>query len=398
MMTVTEYLDPKVFYAESLDSWEDLWNRELTIFQNLKNIVSSAVFLPDSEIQIPVAIAYLMTSQKWAKILPLMLCYGREGTGKSTLTKLASHLRSSEILGQSSTFASIRNELNNSRWLDEECEFEKDGATLLFDNVYCSTFTQNPQLLALILSGYDKSSDKLMIASAMGENIIFRTFSSKIISSVEPLWLDAKLKELSRRLLIIRHQRIEDLGAIDLEGKIDLDSISWDGFSSIYFDFWSSKTNVERYVNTRKMLTRRGKKPFTIPDTLSSNIWAISIDLIATGISVGAWMEPQESIDHLSEFFKLQTEKLAASESSILTFLRWFINREVGSIPEMNRRLKELGEPEVSMKIDPRRLREFLLEKERDCLLDVKVDNITEAHNMFLLGWKKTDQGWEPIS
>jgi hypothetical protein len=112
-----------------------------------------------------------------------------------------------------------------SRWLDEECEFEKDGATLLFDNVYCSTFTQNPQLLALILSGYDKSSDKLMIASAMGENIIFRTFSSKIISSVEPLWLDAKLKELSRRLLIIRHQRTEELGEIDLEGKIDLDSI-----------------------------------------------------------------------------------------------------------------------------------------------------------------------------
>ena len=80
-MTVSDYLDPKVYYAQSLDSWEELWSDELTIFQNLKNIVSSAVFLPDSEIQVPIAVSYLMTSQKWAKVRPLLLCYGREGTG-----------------------------------------------------------------------------------------------------------------------------------------------------------------------------------------------------------------------------------------------------------------------------------------------------------------------------
>jgi len=393
-----DYLNPNDFYAEHLESWRDIWNEDLGLYANLESIVNSAVFLPDKDIQTKIAISYLMTSQKWAKVLPLLLCYGREGTGKSTLTKLASKLRGAEILGQSSTFASIRNELNASRWMDDECEFERDGASLLFDNVYASTFTANPNLLALILSGYDKASDKLMIASSMGENIVFRTFSTKIISSVEPIWLDAKLKELSRRLLVIRHKRLEELeGDYDIDNHLDLSSINWDGLDSLYRDFWNNRTIVETYVLTRKMLTKRGKKGFTMPESLSSNQWTISIDIIATGIALGAWNSIQDAVNHVAEFFEIQTEKLATSETAMLTFLRGFVEREVAKIDEHNKKASIAGVPAMPMIIRPGYLTEFLKDKESQSLLDQPVNNNTENSNMFLLGWKKSDRGWEPI-
>jgi hypothetical protein len=396
---LANYLNPVDFYAETLETWKDLWDESKPLYENLKEIVSQSVFLPDRDVQIPVAISYMMTSQKWAKVLPLMLCYGREGTGKSTLTKLASHLRSSEILGQSSTFASIRNELNNSRWLDEEGDLERDGATLLFDNVYASTFTLNANLLALILSGYDKSSDKLMIASAGGENINFRTFSSKVISSVEPIWLDPKLKELARRLIVIRHQRLEELKDEyeSFENRLDLDSIEWGGIEKVYFDFWNKRFNVELYVKTRNLLTKRGKKPFTIPESLPSDKWAISVDLICTGISIGAWSDIQEAVNHMNEFFRIQTEKLATSESSIQTFLRLYIEKEVGTIEDWNRGCEISGHPKLPMTLNALKLTEFLKEKEKESLLDVRVDSNVEREYMFLLGWKKGTQGWEKV-
>ncbi len=400
MVDVMEgYLNPAEFYADTLESWEDLWDKSKSLYDNLRSIISDTVFLPDRDIQLPVAISYIFTSQKWAKVLPLMLCYGREGTGKSTLTKFASLIRKAEILGQSSTFASIRNELNRSRWIDEEGAIERDGASLLFDNVYASTFTLNPSLLSLILSGYDRSSDKLMIASTMGENIIFRTFSSKVISSVEPLWLDARLKELSRRLIVIRHQRLEDLASEyeSFENRLDLDSVSWEGIEKLYLDFWMSRAVVEVYVKTRKQLTKRGKKSFTIPDTLPSEKWAISVDVICTGICLGAWGGVQEAVNHLGRFFELQTEKLATSESAILTFLRLYIEREESRHAEYVAMATGIGAPVKPLCINPRSLTEYLRDKERESLLDVPVNTFTENQNMFLLGWKKTDKGWERV-
>jgi hypothetical protein len=78
------YIEPDDFDDE-LDNWQDLWDDNTTLYQNYYNIIRSCVILPWEDELLPVVTAYICTSAKWSKILPVMLCWGLQGSGKSTL-------------------------------------------------------------------------------------------------------------------------------------------------------------------------------------------------------------------------------------------------------------------------------------------------------------------------
>lgn len=208
-------LDFQAIEAEESVFWQELWDKSLTPYENTVNLLSRAVAVPYAQIQLPVAVTYIWTNQKWSRELPLMFCIGPEGSGKSTLATLAEKLHDVETQGVNSTAAGIRNLLNEQRWPIEDEDnqpnynIELDGAMLIFDNVYTKTFTQDSGLLGMLLCGHKRGKDAITIGGGYGESKKFYTFSPKVVSTVEPIYEAYELRELKRRMLVIFHQQWE---------------------------------------------------------------------------------------------------------------------------------------------------------------------------------------------
>ncbi len=100
-----QYLDPKVIYEQTLDSWEEVWDGSKSLFWNTKNLLEQMVWLPNPQIANTLVTLYILAPSKWSRILPILFCYGEQGSGKSTTSILANIIH-----GYSQTFSSADNE------------------------------------------------------------------------------------------------------------------------------------------------------------------------------------------------------------------------------------------------------------------------------------------------
>ncbi|HEY9658535.1 MAG TPA: hypothetical protein V6C65_08805, partial [Allocoleopsis sp.] len=193
------YLDPKTIYADELDHWERYWNKELSLYENILNLCSQCVALPRQDLQLPIAVIYMLIPSKWAKVLPILFSWGDRGTGKTTFASLASNLHGQhQLFSSADTFASLRNALDQMRWMDEYKEFEKEGAILCWDNVSRETFLRDEKIYQMMLFGYNRTSERILLAQPDGTNREYRVFCPKIISSVQPLHTYFEFEELRR--------------------------------------------------------------------------------------------------------------------------------------------------------------------------------------------------------
>ncbi len=137
--------------------------------------------------------------------------------------------------------------------------------------------------------GTDKSTSKITLSfKEVGENLEFECFCPKIFSSITPLHLDDRFRELKRRLIVVPCSRVEELSderkaELDLlddswQSKLlDLSAYDWKGFSKEFDGFWDLEM-AELFLATRSILAKSVKG-------LSSQQRAISLDLLATGIT-----------------------------------------------------------------------------------------------------------------
>lgn len=328
------YIDPKSLYDEELDSFTDLWDDYSTLWGNFQNILDRSVVLPHHAIQAPLVIAYSLSNQKWAKTLPLLFLYGKEGSAKSQIIKLNRHLHDSTIYGADCTFASTRNELNRMKWLDyeEDRTMHRDGAMLLFDNVYPQTFLNDEKLLSMMLRSYEDSNDTVSIAAAMGENYSFRTFTAKMISSVQPFSSIHQLRELNRRMITIRTKPLKEMTEDELSHRIDgevldLDSVNFDGLNFKYVQFWNDASNCARYVQLRKQLTRaNGTAQKYLKNAVTEEKSKILVDLIVTSVVTGGYTSLEASIDAMAEHFELNTRLMAKDTPASVEVFKNFID------------------------------------------------------------------------
>ncbi len=400
-----EYLDPKAMYANALDSWEELWDDSISIFWNTKNILEQIVWLPNPKILNTLVAIYILAPTKWTKILPILFCYGEQGSGKSSTSIFANLLHGyTQTFSSADTFASIRNSLDNMRWIDPELkELEKEGAILCWDNINKETLLRDIKLYNMLLFGYNRSTEKVQIANMDGTNKEYKVFCPKILSSIESIHLDYQFSELRRRMMVIPHKQFEKFNYLDKEyyrgrdfdlEKLDLDSISWEGIETKFLQFWSNVDTCKEYVMYRKILTKRGNKPFEIPDSISSTQWTISIDLICTGLVLKAF----DSINHALEFFAKYWEyskvEIYSEFSATLEHLRSFIGDETESLKECNRLLVEKDLKPKKIYIHPKRLKHHLDKLQSEGALDImpRPKYIQEIMNQ--LGWKLTTKGW----
>jgi hypothetical protein len=371
-----EYINPKDFSMDLLPSWRciltDIDQVNDNVGFHLEQVIRNFVWLPD-ELLYQVVCSYMMLSQKWCKVVPIMFSYGLPGSGKSTVSLLTAYLHNQEYTFSSSdTFPSIRNSLDLLRWIDEDKQYEKDGAILCWDNLGTDTLRRDPRLYQLLLFGYNRNTDKVMIANTDGTNKVFHVFCPKIISSVEPLHLDSEFQELQRRFLVIHHKKCDGIPNVSIESLNDYD---FTDFPTLFFNFWHEKLNCLKYVSTRKSVSQA---KWSIPETQKT----ISIDLAATH-SLIYGCSPKESINLLEQYWMGLATK--TTKSVFEEFLEEFMSAEFRKLAEMN----------VTY-IRHSAIRDFINTLVKDGAIDIKE---AKEHIKVLqkMGYQKTKFGWKKI-
>ncbi|NJN09248.1 MAG: hypothetical protein HC815_15150 [Richelia sp. RM1_1_1] len=406
MIEEQEYLDPRLYYANELDNWTKLWCHDTSFYHNFENIIDECVYFPNREAVLPLVTIYSLVPSKWSKVLGILMCYGREGSGKSTVSHLACKFHGQkQTFSATDTFASIRNSLDKMRWLTSDKQFEKEGAILCWDNIHSSTLTENKAIYQMLLFGYNRASEKISIANSSGENLDFYVFSPKILSTVDPIHLDTRFRELHRRIYLIPHKPYKMFTAHDkepyqhrtIEDRLDLDSICWDGIEDKFHQFWGDKGNCAKYAKLRTSLTRKNSQySKNLPKSITSERWTITIDLIVTGIVTGKWSSPIEAIEYFDTYWQYIDSEMIESSATI-GLLKLFINEQVGREIAINQKLIAEGFSPNDIYLSPNKLKDKMLFHAARGELDISATNKEISEIMNQLGWKLTTKGWKQI-
>jgi len=400
------YLDPKIIYAEELQSWRELWDRDLSLYANVLNLCQQSIALPKQKLQLPIAVVYMLIPSKWAKVLPILFCCGDRGTGKTTIAIIASKLHGqSQLFSAADTFASIRNALDSMRWIDPESkDYEKDGVILCWDNIHKETLLRDPKIYQMFLFGYNRNSERILIAGSDGTNREYRVFCPKIISSVQPLHAYYEFEELKRRLLIICHKQYEKLSEQDKAelpldfnistARIDLDAVDWTGIEHEFFSFWNNEAICKQYARYRTSITRKGKKDWHLPSVITGEKWTICIDLIATGLSVGAWQTIQEAIDHLAEYFEWIDSISDLFKTNTFYLIQEWLDEKFRIAKENKKVMVKNRIPTPSLSFQTRELKDFLNFKQTEGCVDINLNKKDEVRE---LGWRMAGMYWVEI-
>jgi hypothetical protein len=399
---------PKELYAQSLDSWKDLWNTDRNLVENTEDIINLFVALPKKEILSKVAAIYMLIPSRWSKVLPILYCFGRAGTGKSTISKIAARMHGqTNTFNAADTFASIRISLNRMRfnstetmdYVPDECE----GAILCWDNIHSQTFVNDTKLYQMVLSGYDRGTDKIQIADGAGGVIEYYTFAPKIMSSIEEFHLDPKFSELRRRLMIMPHKKLDkfqpgerlsydvDFLASDL---LDIDTVHWEGIDQIFKMFWSSPNNCKQYVFNRQVFAKRKQSKLKLNSHISSDRWAIGIDFLATGLTLGAFNDAQDACDFYGAYWQYIDETVFSEIGATLQYIREFMYSETATAFDINTEMRKKGMKEYPIIVSPTKLKNILDALHMEGKLEQAPSNKTINLLMRDEGWTLKKQGW----
>lgn len=332
-------------YSELLQSedgisgtWREIYEEGMPLAWNIENILRCTVFLPQEFYDL--VAAYFMLPSALCRVIPYLFLFGQSGSGKSTIARIAACLHGVDINSSSDTFAGIRNSLNERRkGIAQITNEESPGGyylknverntCMVWDDIDGSVFSSSPDLYRLFKFGYDRATDKITVSSGeVGQNTEFHTFCPKIFSSISPLHLDERFKELRRRLIVIPCKRIEDLSderKLELnvtddnwQSKlIDLNNYNWQGLSYEFLCYWNM-VNARRFISERKVVSK-------IKTGFTSQQRAISLDILATGLVTGIWQDTEQAIARMSAYWqwlKKETEENAGLTGLLKDYVR----------------------------------------------------------------------------
>lgn len=339
-----------------INTWESIYIDSQTLPWNVQNIIKKTVFLPQDFYE--VIAAYYMLPSALCRTVPYLFIYGQSGSGKSTLAKFASYVHGVDINASGDTFAGIRNSLDSRRhgWA-EAIDLDDAGRTynkkverntcMVWEDIDPDVFVAKPEIYRMFKFGYDRRTDKIILSSKeVGQNLEFHCFCPKIFSSISPLHLDDRFKELRRRLIVIPCKKVEELDAerraeLGVEGEnwvselLDLDTYEWKGFNHLFDEFWDVE-QAQSFLTIRQILNNA-------KTGLTSQQRVVSLDLLACGISCGIWADEDEAVAKLKDYwswFKEETEQSGGLSQLIKEYLATERKnaRSVGLEPIINAR------------------------------------------------------------
>lgn len=396
------FIDYSQFNEDSSEPWQDIYDNDLNLAQNLINILNQSVLLPSSKIQTPIAIAYMLIPSAIAKIVPILFSHGQAGTGKSTVGYLAAKLHNAPINTSGDTFASIRNYLEAARWHFPEQKRGEKNTILIWDDIDEAVFISKPDIYRLLKYGYDKSSDQILIAGKDGENLVFRVFSPKITSSIQSLHNHPKYPELQRRVIVLKHKKLElftkqekeesEIACDFIAGdRLDLKAVDWTGFYHKFNDLWRDIDTCKLYAATRKKLTSRGKKPFQLNEFVTAEKFTISVDIICAGVTCGVWENLIDGVEAINKYWQWHKENIADEAGAMLKLVKQFIEQETNQARLTN---EGLGFEACPIEINPDKLKKKLNYWQDTGQLDMTPRTDVIVNVMRQLGWRLEPGKW----
>lgn len=322
-----EFIDFSSEREESGIDYHTLINHSDSIPEQFEDLLKQIILLPNPDIQIPVLVSYAFTPSALANNLPIGVCYGSSGSGKSETLKLIAALRNSAINTAASTFASIRNSIENSRWYDSDKTFEKNFL-LIWDDINENVFLSDDKLFSLFKSGINRKAT-ITIADKMGVNMEFKPFSPKLCSTVTPFWDNPKLVELKRRVLPFLFKQIPvSLGdnndpEYDTEfNLLTVEEVNFSGLNNDYERFWRVKENRTQFNKAKGLLSKI--KTHSIP----LEVYRLNLDVMATTALIYG-LNSRDTVTIWENYYSYIIENIFDSNVGILRiFAEWLNNQE----------------------------------------------------------------------
>lgn len=231
-----------------LTDWTEVIEPSPHLYDNVCNLIRCVTKLPDEEVQLPILVSYILCPSAMATQMPITFLCGQSGTGKSQVGALAAKIYQSTVFGATSTFTSIRNELDAGKWEqsidDPEISYERNYL-LVWDDIEADRIAPgatNDGVFSLLKSGVNRATSTIKIASSGGVNLEFNTFGGKIISSIHPIWDFPGLEELKRRALPIFFKKMDDV-----EYFVDIESVNVLDLYSDNKHFWLTDARRAEY-------------------------------------------------------------------------------------------------------------------------------------------------------
>jgi hypothetical protein len=366
---------------------KEYWDYSASYGDNLRTIFNESILLPEKEIQLPVLLAYATVPSALSNILPVVFFAGKEGSGKSQTLLLMSAIHNCPVYGSNTTYAGLRNTMGKRRFVVPKNEEGEKNYICCFDNVNIGTL-KNELMLTYFLSGYNRRTDIIEIAKEGGENLTFRVFGPKVISSVHPIHADPALKELARRLVVIKFKTIEEMteeeiGDFDVFSRLDLESVDLSILNHEYNNLWNVD-NQHRFMDLVGKLKAKSKD-FKIPKIIKSHQWTLLPDVIAAGIVSGVFNDIPDALRIFGNYWEWNITNVGSSVGAMQKAILHYV-KDKSAIPDRLAQRLGLIEP-TEIRCDA--LKTYLDGLAREGALETypTPQNVTTI--MTSIGWKR---------
>lgn len=323
-------IDYAALKSEQANEITDLYDENLTIGQNLLELLSESIRFTNRRLYEPIVAAYLLLPSALCDTLPYLACIGHAGSGKSSVGFIASGLHGTNTLQGNSTFASLRNWVSKNSFYDEGNNQLKN-CMLVWDDI-TGYFLKDIKMYSFLKSGYSLKSSMCSIAIDKGEILTFHTFCPKVLSSIDKFYLKTEFTEICRRLIIIPTEKLDNMGEQSLGQYAEKDAtiplINLKGcnlkpYKDALHQFWQTETNCRQFYATATQLRSR-KKPIKVPKGIQSTDWELIPDLLACGYVNGIW-QLQDGCDLLCEYFTYKQNEILKNKSILTEHINQFV-------------------------------------------------------------------------
>ncbi len=340
-----------------------------TLGQKLENLFRLTVAIPNPEIAYPLLAAYASIPSVLCDILPILELRGEPGSGKSECLKVFARVTGSTVNARS-TAASIKNDINQIRWVDPNTFSIEKNCFYLLDNAD-SEFFEERDVLTAFLNGYDRYTDKQSISNGKGQNIPFYVFCPKVVTSV---WRISS-SEIKRRLLTVKFKP-----GSDLKGLVNPDTLAVGSLRKELDSFWKNFVNWDLHSELQREVRK-------ILPSLSGDLqqWKLIVDLATSGLCTGVWDTPVEALNFFARYF---SDRQKAKEGVYEIILADTL-AELSGIPQ-----KEwaTAPSTVLVEVDPKNLR-TRMDYHADSGLIPKIKPEQLQMDVRALGWAVAAKG-----
>lgn len=348
------------FEEEGLQPYTELWDYSKGLGDNYISIINKAVLLPNHDVQSRIAATYAALHSQLIKIAPMLAILGATGTGKSALTKVLSGFREMDgknTMGSASTFAAIRNSVNQFRFkqfIDNQpidgLDNEKPCMMVISD--IKEHFFQGEDGLKKFdwaRCRWDRSEEIQTISLGNGENLYFHTFSPCIVQSANFFLLKEKFAELYRRSLFIKTSHIDSFSP-DEKLKwynksfeaIEPEMISWKGCMQEFINFWEGD-NDANILHFQKLKRQHGNlKTQALQAGITEHQFRTNFYMMLTS-RVLFDLKPSEVIDLYLSHFKFCKENIVPEAEGITRVIQMIVDDFTAPYLDQLKKWAEMG-------------------------------------------------------